>query len=108
MPTRRPLAQAGNNSPAFPPGSVGSVIQGTTGAPPPPSVTNPGQSINAGPNSVGGGLTGTGIGALAIAGLGAIALSNTKAGPVIIAFLLAAVIWNGNALINDVSGKVQA
>lgn len=52
-------------------------------------------------------VSGTGIGTLAVAGLGAIALSGTKVGPVIIAALVAAVIWNGNALVGVIGGKAS-
>lgn len=98
-------AQPGNNSPQFPPGSVGSVIQGVTGAPPGPNIKNPNQPLSPGGIT---GIGGTGIGALAVAGIGAIALANTAIGPAVIAFLLAAVVWNSQALISNVSGKVAA
>ncbi len=91
-----PPAQPGQ---LFTPGAV-------TLAPTPSNTTGGAKSGTAGkvaPSAA----TGTGIGVLAIAGLGAVALANTKVGPVVIAALVAAVIWNGNALVGVIGGMAS-
>lgn len=67
----------------------------------------PSGTSNPGGTGPPGAAAGTGIGLLAVAGLGAVALANTPVGPIIIAALVAAVIWNGQQLVTVIGSKAS-
>lgn len=90
-------------APKLPPAQPGQLF--TPGAVTPVPANKSGNQHGAAGNAMAPGVSGTGIGVLAIAGLGAIALANTAVGPIVIAALVAAVIWNGNQLVGVIGGK---